>query len=121
MAYDPQNIFAKILRGEIPSKKVYEDDFALAFYDINPHAPVDILVVPKGAYLDFADFIGRATEKEIAGFGHAVVKTTELSGIASTGYRVISNSGAHSGQEVPHYHVHVLGGRHLGPLVVKDE
>ena len=113
--YDPNNVFAKILRGEIPCKKLYEDEFALAFPDIAPKAPVHILVIPKGGYTDHADFAARASEKEIAGFERAVGK---LASATEGGYRLIANCGVNAHQEVPHYHVHILGGRALGPMLV---
>jgi histidine triad (HIT) family protein len=117
MPYDPNNIFAKILRGEIPCKKLYEDEYALAFPDINPKAPMHVLVIPKGAYVDHGEFASRASDKEIAGFEKAVAKVAEIAGAAAGGYRLISNCGANAHQEVPHYHVHILGGRALGPML----
>jgi len=118
MAYDPNNIFARILRGEIPCKKIDETDHTLSFEDINPQAPVHVLVIPKGAYVDWADFTARASDCEIAAFTKAIARAAELTGIADTGYRVISNIGNDSHQEVPHLHMHVLGGRPVGPLVL---
>ena len=118
MTYDPNNIFAKILRGEIPAKKIYENAQALAIPDISPKAPTHILVIPKGAYKDHADFTTRATDAEIAGFERAVSEVAQIAGVDQTGYRLISNCGANAHQEVPHYHVHVLGGRALGPMLV---
>ncbi|HEU0118383.1 MAG TPA: histidine triad nucleotide-binding protein [Alphaproteobacteria bacterium] len=117
MAYDNNNIFAKILRGEIPCKKVYEDDFALAFNDINPKAPVHVLVIPKGPYTTFDDFAKHAGADEIAGFAKAINEVVQSTGVDDTGYRLISNSGVNAHQEVPHYHVHVLGGKTLGPML----
>jgi diadenosine tetraphosphate (Ap4A) HIT family hydrolase len=117
MAYDPNNIFAKILRGEIPCKKLYEDDFALAFPDINPQAPVHILVIPKGPYENYAAFAAHASEPEIVGFARALGKVVALSGAEASGYRLIANAGVNGGQEVPHYHIHVLGGRALGRML----
>jgi len=119
MAYDKNNIFAKILRGEIPCQKIYEDEFALAFPDISPKAPLHVLVIPKGAYVNHTDFATWASEKEIAGFEHAVGKVAGMIGAAEGGYRLISNCGVHAHQEVPHYHVHILGGRPLGPMLAK--
>ena len=119
MPYDQTNIFAKILRGEIPCKKLYEDEFALAFPDINPKAPVHVLVIPKGAYIDHGDFTSRASEKEVAGFEKAVGKVAEIAGAAKDGYRLISNCGANAHQEVPHYHIHILAGRPLGSMLAK--
>ncbi|MDE1900856.1 MAG: histidine triad nucleotide-binding protein [Alphaproteobacteria bacterium] len=121
MAYDSNNIFAKILRGEIPCKKVYEDDFALAFHDINPQAPTHILVVPKGPYVNYDDFVTSAETEELAGFARAIGKTIAEAGVAQGGYRLISNSGVDAHQEVPHYHIHILGGRDLGAMLEKAE
>lgn len=118
MAYDTNNIFAKILRGEIPCKKAYEDAHVLAFHDIRPLAPVHILVVPKGSYEHHQDFIARATDAEIIAFHRAINLIATEAGVAETGYRLISNTGPHSGQEVPHYHVHLLAAKQMGPLVV---
>lgn len=115
--YDSQNIFARILRGEIPCKKVYEDAFALAFHDISPQAPTHVLVVPKGPYCSLADFSAEASEAEIAGFIRAVGKVAKDLGLEASGYRLLSNTGAHSGQEVPHFHVHLFGGRPLGRML----
>ncbi len=115
--YDDNNIFARILRGEIPSKKVYEDEWALAFHDINPQAPVHVLVVPKGKYCSFADFSAQASAEEIAGFIRAVGKVANQLGLEAPGYRMLSNMGAHGGQEVPHLHIHLFGGRPLGRMI----
>lgn len=115
--YDPANIFARILRGEIPCRKVHEDAFALAFHDINPQAPVHVLVIPKGPYVSHADFTATATEAEIAGFWRAVGKVARDLGLEDAGYRILSNMGADAGQEVPHFHVHIFGGRRLGRMV----
>lgn len=117
--YDTNNIFARILRGEIPCNKVYEDDYVLAFRDIAPKAPVHILVIPKGAYLDVSDFGARASAEEIVGFYRAVSKIAVENNIADKGFRLIANTGVNGGQEVPHYHVHLLGGGHVGPMVSK--
>ena len=119
--YDPQNIFARILRGEIPCRRVHEDAFALAFHDINPQAPVHVLVIPKGPYASHADFAAQATEAEIAGFWRAVGQVARELGLEGSGYRILSNMGGHGGQEVPHFHVHIFGGRALGPMVLKTE
>jgi diadenosine tetraphosphate (Ap4A) HIT family hydrolase len=118
-AYDDQNIFAKILRGEIPARKVYEDDWALAFHDINPQAPTHVLVIPKGAYVSWDDFSGRATEAEIAGFVRAVGHVAREAGMVAPGYRLLANTGTDSHQEVPHLHVHLFAGRPLGPMLVR--
>jgi diadenosine tetraphosphate (Ap4A) HIT family hydrolase len=120
MAYDSNNIFAKILRGEIPCKKVYEDQHVLAFSDIRPQAPVHVLVIPKGAYVTFDDFQEKASDAEIAALGRAIGKVAKMTGVAETGYRVISNAGANGHQEVPHLHLHVLGGRPMGRMVSRD-
>ena len=116
-AYDDNNIFAKILRGEIPAKKVFEDEHALAFHDINPLAPTHVLVIPKGRYVSLADFTARASEAEIAGFFRAVGAVAKQLGLEGEGYRTLANMGVHSGQEVPHLHVHIFGGRPLGPML----
>ena len=117
MSYDSNNIFAKILRGEIPCKKVYEDDHVLAFHDIAPQAPSHILVVPKGSYRDMNDFSAEAKPEEIAALFRAVGKIAKEQGLDAAGYRVIANCGANGGQEVPHLHLHILGGRRLGRMV----
>ena len=117
LPYDDTNIFARILRGEIPAKKVYEDDHALAFHDIMPRAPIHILVIPKGPYASWDDFSARASDAEIAGFVRAVGKVARENGLVEPGYRLLANTGAHGGQEVPHLHVHLFGGRSLGPML----
>ncbi|MGE4063887.1 MAG: histidine triad nucleotide-binding protein [Rhodospirillaceae bacterium] len=117
--YDDNNVFARILRGEIPCKKVYEDEHALAFEDINPKAPVHTLVIPKGKYVSATDFADKAADAEIAGFMRAVRKVAAMKGIDAPGYRLIANTGLEGGQEVPHFHIHVLGGRSLGPMLSK--
>ena len=117
--YDPDNIFAKILRGEIPCKKVYEDDHALAFHDVSPQAPTHILVIPKGAYVSWDDFSARASEAEIAGFIRAVGHVAREQGLVDPGYRVLANVGRDGGQEVPHLHVHLFGGARLGPMLAR--
>jgi histidine triad (HIT) family protein len=116
-AYDPANVFAKILRGEIPAKRVYEDEHALAFHDINPQTPVHVLVIPKGAYRDWSDFSARAGDAEIAGFVRAVGQVARLLEVEAPGYRVLSNIGRDANQEVPHLHVHIFAGRKLGRMV----
>lgn len=118
-AYDENNIFARILRGEIPCDKVHEDEHVLAFRDIHPQAPVHILVIPKGPYLSVADFGARASAPEIAAFWQAVARIAEAEGLSQTGFRTISNTGLNGGQEVPHFHVHILGGRALGPMLAR--
>ncbi len=117
MTYDDENIFAKILRGEIPCNKVFEDDHALAFHDINPQAPVHVLVIPKGAYVSSEDFTANATDAEIAGFMRAVGHVARELDLAEPGYRILANHGTDSGQEVPHFHVHIFGGRNLGRMI----
>jgi len=117
MSYDSNNIFAKILRGEIPSKKIYEDDYALAFYDLYPKAPVHALVIPKGEYMDVVDFGLHADATSAKGFWQAVAKVAAELGISENGFRLISNCRVHGGQEVPHFHVHLLGGQQMGPMI----
>lgn len=113
MAYDRNNVFAKILRGELPCKKVYEDEFALAFHDITPAAPVHVLVIPKGEYVSFVDFAAAAPPEFVAGFWRAVGKTASALGVNDSGYRLVANSGANANQIVFHFHVHIIGGRPL--------
>lgn len=117
MTYDPENIFAKILRGEIPCTKVFENDHALAFEDINPQAPVHVLVIPKRAYVSSADFSSDASDIEIVDFTRAVGRVAQLKGLEPSGYRILSNHGADAHPDVPHYHVHVFGGRDLGGII----
>jgi len=119
MAYDPNNVFAKILRGEIPCQKVYEDETALAFHDINPQAPVHVLVIPKGPYVSMDDFAARASEAEIAGFFRAVGTVARQMGVDRDGYRFLANHGKNGRQEVMHFHVHIFGGRDLGRMIGK--
>lgn len=119
MAYDVNNIFAKILRGEIPCDKVYEDDFSLAFRDINPQAPTHVLVIPKGPYVSFDDFSEKANPQELSGFFKAVGKVAKELKINHDGYRLLANHGANAHQEVPHFHVHLFAGKPLGPMLVK--
>ncbi len=116
--YDDNNIFARILRGEIPARKVYEDDHAFAFHDINPQAPTHVLVIPKGRYVSWADFSAKAPDAEIAGFVRAVGAVARELGIEESGYRLLANAGSNSHQEVPHLHVHIFGGKKLGPMLV---
>ena len=117
--YDRDNIFAKILRGEIPCDKVYEDDHALAFKDIAPQAEIHVLVLPKGEYVSWDDFSAKATEAEIAGFVRAVGTVARERGLVEPGYRLLANVGAQGGQEVPHLHVHLFGGEPLGPMIAR--
>ncbi|MBO0711136.1 MAG: histidine triad nucleotide-binding protein [Acetobacteraceae bacterium] len=115
--YDEANVFARILRGEIPCQKEYEDEWALAFRDINPQAPVHVLVIPKGRYCSLADFTAEAPEAAIAGFWRAVGTVARSLGLEPTGYRVLTNSGPDSGQEVGHFHAHIFGGGPLGRMI----
>ena len=117
MTYDPENVFAKILRSEIPCDRVYEDDWALAFKDIKPQAPVHILVVPKGEYVSSDDFAANASDAEIAGFFRAIGEIARLSDIVNSGYRILANHGRDGHQEVPHFHIHIFGGRDLGGMI----
>ena len=119
MAYDNNNVFAKILRGEIPAKKIYEDEYALAFPDLNPQAPVHVLVIPKGAYRNFPGFVANATQAEIAGFFKAVASVAKQLGHEDEGYRILSNIGKNGGQEVPHLHIHIFAGGKLGAMIGK--
>ncbi|WP_298671886.1 HIT domain-containing protein [uncultured Sphingomonas sp.] len=121
LPYDDQNIFAKILRDEIPARRVYEDEFALAFHDIAPWSPTHILVIPKGKYVSWDDFTAKASDAEIAGFIRAVGKVARDSGLVAPGYRVLANTGLNSHAEVPHLHVHILAGRPLGPMLVQND
>jgi len=115
--YDDQNVFARILRGEIPCKRVHEDAFALAFHDINPLAPTHVLVIPKGAWVSAADFHANADDATIAGFWRAVGLVARQLGAEAGGYRILSNMGPDAGQEVPHFHVHIFAGKRLGRMV----
>jgi diadenosine tetraphosphate (Ap4A) HIT family hydrolase len=117
LPYDDQNIFARILRGEIPSRKVYEDEHALAFHDINPQAPIHILVIPKGAYVSWDDFSAKASGEEIAGFIRAIGRVAREQSLPAPGYRLLANVGMHGHQEVPHLHVHLFGGRQMGAML----
>jgi len=117
--YDEQNIFARILRGEIPSKRVFEDEHVLAFQDINPLAPTHILVIPKGSYVSWDDFSAKGSEEEIVAFVRAVGRIARDAGAVESGYRLLANTGLNSGQEVPHLHVHIFAGRPLGPMLAR--
>ena len=119
LAYDESNIFARILRGEVPCNKVYEDDHVLAFNDINPVAPTHVLVIPKGAYVSWDDFSELASEAEIAAFVRAIGLIARETGAVEPGYRLLANVGAHGGQEVPPLHVHLFAGRPLGPMLAR--
>ena len=118
LPYDESNIFARILRGELPCSKVYEDDHVLAFNDINPLSPTHILVIPKGAYVSWDDFSARAPDREIAAFVRAVGLIAREAGLVEPGYRLLANVGADGGQEVPHLHVHLFAGAPLGPMLL---
>ncbi len=115
--YDQDTIFAKILRGEIPCNKAYEDDYALAFHDLNPQAPTHVLVIPKGDYVCWSDFSANAPADLMAGFIKAVGATAKELGLEENGYRVLANTGQDANQEVPHLHVHIFGGKNLGPML----
>jgi diadenosine tetraphosphate (Ap4A) HIT family hydrolase len=118
-SYDDNNIFAKILRGDIPCNKCDEDEFTLSFHDIAPQAPVHVLVIPKGRYVDYSDFAANASAAEIVAFNAAIHRVAEKTGISKTGYRIISNIGSDGHQEVPHLHMHVVGGAPTGPMLTK--
>lgn len=120
LPYDPSNVFARILRGELPCKKVYEDEFALAFHDISPQAPVHVLVIPKGAYVSWDDFSATADDAEIAGFVRAVGTVARDLGLVDPGYRMLANVGQHGHQEVPHLHIHLFGGRQFYAMVPQE-
>ncbi len=115
--YDDNNIFARILRGEIPNNTVYEDEWARAFHDINPQAPVHVLVIPKGPYVSWDDFTAKASEAEIVGFVRAVGHVARDLGLVSPGYRLLANTGIDAHQEVPHLHIHIFGGKAMGPML----
>ena len=119
LPYDESNIFARILRGELPSKTVYEDAFSLAFHDINPQAPLHILVIPKGPYVSWDDFSERGSDAEIAGFVRAVGKVARDQCLVAPGYRLLANIGLDSHQEIPHLHVHIFAGQKLGPMLAR--
>lgn len=121
LPYDDSNIFARILRGEIPATRVFEDEWALAFADINPVAPHHVLVIPKGPYVSWDDFSARGSDAEIAGFVRAVGAVARAAGLVEPGYRLLANVGGHAGQEVPHLHVHILAGRPLGPMLTRRD
>lgn len=120
MEYDKNNIFARILRKEVPAKIVYEDDYALAFHDINPKAPIHILVIPKGEFVSFFDFAGKASPDLMVGFLKAIHHIIHSFNLQEKGFRLLSNHGVHGGQEVPHYHVHIFGGRPLGRMLPEE-
>ena len=120
MSYDKNNIFAKILRGEIPCNKVYENEHVLSFHDINPQKKIHVLVVPKGEYTDLDDFVNKASDKEVVEFNKAIIHVVKMLKISNqeSGYRVLSNIGKNGGQEVPHLHYHIFGGEIIGKMVV---
>lgn len=118
-AYDDNNIFARILRGDLPSNPVYDDEYAFAFHDINPQAPLHILVIPKGRYVSWDDFSAKANDAEIAGFIRAVGHVARENNLVEPGYRLLANIGQHGGQEVPHLHVHLFGGQFMGPMLAR--
>ena len=117
--YDDSNIFARILRGELPCKKVLETDHSLAFHDINPLAPIHVLVIAKGAYVSWDDFSARASDVEIADLTRAIGEAARQVGASAQGYRILGNTGKRAGQEVPHLHVHIFGGQPLGPMLAR--
>ena len=117
--YDDDNIFARILNGDVPCDKVYEDTHVLAFNDITAQASVHILVIPKGKYVSIDDFGANASAEEVTAFYRAISKIVEEQGIVESGFRCIANTGDHGGQEVPHFHMHILGGEKIGPMVSK--
>jgi Diadenosine tetraphosphate (Ap4A) hydrolase and other HIT family hydrolases len=118
MEYNSENIFARILHHEVTCQKIYEDDYALAFHDINPRAKIHALVIPKGAFVSSLDFHATATDQQIVGYYRAIDKVIELLGLkAEKGYRLLSNSGINAGQEVPHFHTHIFAGQSLGPMI----
>lgn len=117
MTYNPQNIFAKILRGEIPNNTVYEDDHVLCFDDINPQMPVHCLVIPKGEYISLTDFSANASDVEITAFHRAIAKVIQAKGLTEDGYRSICNTGKHGAPEVLHFHMHILGGAECGKII----
>ncbi len=117
MAYDRSNVFARILRGEIPCKKVYEDEHVLAFHDVSPQSPTHVLVIPKGEYVSLDDFSEKASAAEQAALVRALGQVAREQGVVEAGYRILSNTGPAAHQEVPHFHVHLFGGRDLGEML----
>lgn len=117
--YDDNNVFARILRDELPSRRIYEDEWAIAFHDLHPQAPVHVLVIPRGPYVAYADFVAKASEQEIAGFFRAVGTVAKRLELETPGYRILANMGMHAGQEVAHFHVHIFGGGPLGPMLLR--
>jgi histidine triad (HIT) family protein len=121
LSYDPNNIFARILRGELPCRKVYEDEHVLAFHDIRPQAPTHIVLIPKGQYISVDDFSEKASDAELAAFIRAISHIARQEGVSEGGYRILANHGAAAHQEVPHFHLHLFGGRDLGPMLRRPE
>ena len=121
MPYDRNNVFARILRGELPCSRVYEDEHVLAFRDINPQAPTHIIIIPKGEYVSVDDFSEKASDAESAAFLRAVGRIAKQEGVVAGGYRILANHGAAAHQEVPHFHLHLFGGRDLGPMLRRPE
>lgn len=121
MSYDNNNVFARILHGELPCKKVYEDEHVLAFHDIRPLTPVHVLVIPKGEYVNMDDFTAKASDAEIAALFRAVGLVARQVGVAEGGYRLLVNSGADANQEVAHLHIHIFGGRNVGPMIKRAD
>lgn len=117
--YDRNNVFARILRGELPCSKVHEDEHVLAFHDIRPQAPTHILVIPKGEYVSLDDFSARASTAEITALVRVLGRIAREQGVAESGYRILANAGADARQEVPHFHVHLFAGRDLGPMLAR--
>ena len=117
MNYDKNNTFAKILKGEIPCKKVYENDHVLAFYDVNPQKKVHVLVIPKGEYINLDHFNGKASDKETVEINKAITHVSSLLGVKDKGYRTLTNIGSDGGQEVPHLHFHIFAGEKVGKMV----
>jgi histidine triad (HIT) family protein len=117
MAYDRNNVFARILRGEIPCSKIYEDEHVLAFHDIAPQTPTHVLLIPKGEYVSFDDFSEKASTAEITALVRALGRIARAQGVAETGYRILANTGPAAHQEVPHFHLHLFGGRDLGGML----
>jgi diadenosine tetraphosphate (Ap4A) HIT family hydrolase len=117
MQYDRSNVFARILRGELPCKKVYEDEHVLAFRDINPQAPTHIVVIPKGEYVSIDDFSANASADELVAFMRVIGRIARVEGVAENGYRILANHGAAAHQDVPHFHLHLFGGGDFGPML----
>jgi len=121
LEYNKNNIFARILRKELPANIVYEDDYILAFHDVNPKAPVHILAIPKGEYISFFDFSEHASPEEMVALNKAIHQIVQLFDLQQKGFRILSNCGVDGGQEVPHFHVHIFGGCPLGPMITSNK